>query len=163
MRIMTNYLQIIAASMSYNLKMPSYLLDVLTSAEQAGNSSGIFLSFDWLLMDTYVDTIFDNVAYLKVLCVALLPPILIGASTVLYAVIFINDRTQFKRYVWVTVITVIFVFHAMITQYAMRVFKCAEIGDGYNKVEMDITVDWFSGNHLKWIFALGKYSYSLIV
>jgi hypothetical protein len=29
----------------------------------------------------------------------------------------------------------------MITQYAMRVFKCTEIGEGFNKVEMDITVD----------------------
>jgi hypothetical protein len=99
MRIMTNYLQIIAASMSYNLKMPSYLLDVLTSAEQAGSSSGILLSFDCLLMDTSIDTVFDNIAYLKVLCIALMPVILIGASTALYAVIFIKDRTQFKRYV----------------------------------------------------------------
>jgi hypothetical protein len=99
MRIMTNYIQIVAAALSYNLQFPSYLLDVLTSAKQAGNSSGIFLSYDCLLMDTYADTLFDNVAYLKVTCVALLPPILIGCSTAIYAVIFIKDNTQFKRYV----------------------------------------------------------------
>jgi hypothetical protein len=99
MRIMTNYLQIIAAALSYNLRFPTYLLDLLTSAKQAGNSSGILLSFDCLLMNTYADKLFDNIAYLKVICVALLPPILIGCSTAIYAVIFIKDNTQFKRYV----------------------------------------------------------------
>jgi hypothetical protein len=50
-------------------------------------------------MDTYANTIFSNIAYLKVLCVALLPPILIGVSTGIYAIVFINDKIQFRRYV----------------------------------------------------------------
>jgi hypothetical protein len=99
MRIMTNYLQIIAAALSYNLRFPSYLLDVLTSAKQVGNSSGIVLSYDCLLMNTHADKMFDNIAYLKVICIAFLPLVLIGLSTGIYAIIFINDRIQFKRYV----------------------------------------------------------------
>jgi hypothetical protein len=50
-------------------------------------------------MDTSLDKIFDNIAYLKVLCVALMPPLLIGASTGIYALVFINDKIQFRRYV----------------------------------------------------------------
>lgn len=46
MRIMTNYMQIIAAALSYNLEFPNYILDILSSAKQAGQSSGVFLSFD---------------------------------------------------------------------------------------------------------------------
>ena len=46
MRIMTNYLQVLAAALAYNLQFPTYILDALSSAKQIGNSSGVFLSFD---------------------------------------------------------------------------------------------------------------------
>ena len=53
-----------------------------------------------------------------------------------------------------TTITIIFLLHPSLTQYCLRIFKCVEIGEGNNKVEMDITTDCWSANHLKWVFTL---------
>ena len=46
MRIMTNYLQLLAAAMAFNLHFPDYMTDALSGASEAGGSAGIFLSFD---------------------------------------------------------------------------------------------------------------------
>jgi hypothetical protein len=67
MRIMTNYVQILAAALSFNLDFPNYLSGVFSSAQQVGQSSGLLLSFDCFLLDTSARTTFDNVAYIKVL------------------------------------------------------------------------------------------------
>lgn len=154
MRIMTNYMQIIAAALSYNLQFPTYILDVLSSAKQVGQASGVFLSFDWLLMETKATEIFDNIAYLKVLCLALIPIVLIIISTVIYRFIFFRNTEKFKRFVWVTIITILFLMHPSLTQFSLRIFKWVDIGEGISKVEMDIATDWWSINHVKWIFAL---------
>ena len=69
MRIMTNYLQMIAAALAFNLKFPNYFLNVLSSVKQLGGSSGVFLSYDCFLLNTNANQIFNNVSYLKVLCV----------------------------------------------------------------------------------------------
>lgn len=123
MRIMTNYLQIIAATLSYNLQFPTYFLDIFSSVQTAGNSSGIFLSYDCLLMETRANDAFDNIAYLKVMCLAFIPMVIICCSALLYCCIFYKDKVKIKRYICVTVITVIFLFHATITQFALRIFK----------------------------------------
>lgn len=159
---MTNYMQILAASLSYNLQFPTYLLDVLSSAKQIGNSSGVFLSFDCLLMNTRATDTFDNIAYVKVMCIALMPVVLIAAATIGYRIVLFKSTDKFKRLTWVTIITVLFLLHPTLTQYSLRIFKCVDVGSGINKVEMDIKTDWFSANHLKWILGLGKQLLSLL-
>lgn len=141
MRIMTNYLQILAAALSFNLQFPTYMLDALSSAQQIGQSSGVFLSFDCLLMDTRANEVFDNIAYLKVLCIAMIPLILITVSTLGYRIYFFKNSYKFKRLTCVTIITVFFLLHPSLTQYCLRIFKCVEVGKGISKVEMDITTD----------------------
>ena len=46
MRILTNYLQILAISLSYNLQFPSYMTSIFSSVESAGGAQDVFLSFD---------------------------------------------------------------------------------------------------------------------
>ena len=46
LRIMTNYLQLIAAAYSFNLKLPDGFIEVFGSVEIVGSSSDAFLSFD---------------------------------------------------------------------------------------------------------------------
>ena len=67
MRIMTNYLQMITATLAFNLKFPNYFASLLSSVKQVGGSSGVFLSFDCFLMNTRATEIFNNVSYLKVM------------------------------------------------------------------------------------------------
>lgn len=45
-RILTNYLQLLTAALSFNLKFPDALSDLFFAAEKIGASSEAFLSFD---------------------------------------------------------------------------------------------------------------------
>ena len=58
MRIMTNYLQMLSAALSFNLQFPNYVMNVFTSVKQVGSSTGVFLSYDWLLINTRATEIF---------------------------------------------------------------------------------------------------------
>ena len=157
MRIMTNYLQMIAAALAFNLQFPTYLSNVLSSVKQVGNSSGIFLSFDWFLITTRATEIFNNVSYLKVMSLGIIPIIFISIWLSIFKVVFIQNPEKFKRWTWVTIITVLFVLHPSLTQYCLKVFKWVDIGKGISKVEMDIQTDWWSPIHLKWVFSIGKF------
>ena len=79
-RIMTNYLQILATALAFNLNFPSYLTESMGSTKSLGASQEVFLSFDCLLLDTRATELFDNVAYLKVICMALIPLVIIVVS-----------------------------------------------------------------------------------
>lgn len=46
LRIFTNYLQLIATALSFNLKYPSFLVDAFYLVDRVGTSSESFLSFD---------------------------------------------------------------------------------------------------------------------
>ena len=157
MRIMTNYLQMIAAALAFNLQFPNYFNSILSSVRQAGNSSGIFLSFDWFLMSTRATEIFNNVSYFKVMCIALIPVAFIGVCVSLYRVVFLKDNEKFKRWTCVTIITVLFVLQPTLVQYWLKVFKCINVGNGMSKVEMDIQTEWWSAVHLKWVLSIGKH------
>lgn len=65
LRIMTNYMQILAISMSFNLHFPEYMTNAFSGTSKVGNSAGILLSLDCLLLDTVLVDYFDNMAYVK--------------------------------------------------------------------------------------------------
>ena len=98
MRIMTNYLQILAAALAFNLNFPNYLSGLLLNAQRVGESSGIFLSFDCLIINTRAAEIFDNVAFFKVLLAALVPILMILVSVIIFAIWFFKEAQKFKRY-----------------------------------------------------------------
>ena len=153
---MTNYLQILAISMSFNLNFPEYMTNAFSRASSVGNSAGILLSVDWLLLKSIFVDYFNNIAYLKLAGIALIPIALIGTSAISFRLIFFKDTHKFLRYLWVTSITIFFVLHPTLTAYCLRIFKWDYIGNGMQRVEMDIRTECWSPQHLKWIFILGK-------
>lgn len=46
LRIFTNYLQLIATAMSFNLQYPSFIVEMFYPVEKVGSTSESFLSFD---------------------------------------------------------------------------------------------------------------------
>ena len=46
MRIMTNYLQVITAMLSFNIKFPNVINDIFYPADKIGSTSTPFVSFD---------------------------------------------------------------------------------------------------------------------
>ena len=153
---MTNYLQMLSAALAFNLQFPNYVMSLFSSVKQAGSSTGVFLSYDWLLINTRATEIFNNVSYLKVMCIGFIPIILISVSIAWYRVAFLHDSLKFKRWSWVTAITVLFLLYPSLTQYWLRIFKWVNAGNGVSRVEMDIVTDCWSSVHIKWIISLGK-------
>ena len=146
----------LSAALAFNLQFPNYVMSAFSSVKQAGSSTGVFLSYDWLLINTRATEIFNNVSYLKVMCIGLLPVISICIITSCYKIVFLHDSLKFKRWSSVTIITILFILYPSLTQYWLKVFKCADAGNGVSRVEMDIVTDCWSNTHLKWIISLGK-------
>lgn len=156
MRVLTNYLQILAISLSFNLQFPSYMVNVFSSVKSVGGAQDVFLSFDCLLMNTTVTDHFDTISFLKVMCLAFIPIVLIMLTTLMYFGIYFRNIQKAIRLVWVTTITIFFLFYPSLTQYALIIFKCNDIGSGNSRVQMNVQQECWSPNHLKWVFSLGK-------
>jgi len=73
LRILTNYLQLLTAALSFNLKFPDTLTELFYPLERIGSSSEAFLSFDWFLRDTEVKAFTPSVAIFKIFLTGLLP------------------------------------------------------------------------------------------
>lgn len=116
-RIMTNYFQMLAAAMAFNMDFPNYFGGVFSSANTVGQSSGVFLSVDCFLLETSMVETFDNVAYFKVMVLALIPLALILLCSIMFRLVCITDSMRYKRCLCVTVITVLFVLHPTLTQF----------------------------------------------
>jgi len=158
MRILTNYLQILAISLSYNLQFPSYMTSIFSSVQSAGGAQDVFLSFDCLLLNTRATEIFDNISFLKVICLALIPPMLLIVSVTFYVLLFFSRPKVLFRLIWVTLITILFLFYPSLTQHGLTIFRWNDIGGGDNRVQMDVTQEWWGPQHMKWVWSLGKTS-----
>ena len=97
MRIMTNYLQILAVAMAFNLHFPSYMKNAFSGASQVGSSTGVLVSFDCLLLETRVVDIFNDISFFKVACIALLPVLLLTGSAIILRLIYLRNTQQYKR------------------------------------------------------------------
>jgi hypothetical protein len=114
--MLTNYFQIMATALSYNLRFPQEIIPNLSSVKLFGYTTDAVLSFDCFLVDTKLTQIFDNLSFLKVFALAFIPLILISGSLLIFGIAFIRNTAKFKKYSIVTVITIIFLLHISLTQ-----------------------------------------------
>jgi hypothetical protein len=98
MRIMTNYMQILAAALSFNLHFPEYMTEAFSGAKRLGGSSEVLLSFDCLLMETSIADKFDTIAYFKIFVIALIPIFLLLTLGIAIKLFFFKDNNKVLRY-----------------------------------------------------------------
>ena len=77
LRIMTNYLQLITAAYSFNLRFPESFLEIFGLVEILGSSSDAFLSFDWFVENTEIKFFTPSTEIFKVFLTIFLPIVLI--------------------------------------------------------------------------------------
>ena len=77
LRIMTNYLQLIAATYSFNIKFPDSMINAFGSVEIFGSSSNSYLSFDWFIEDTDIKGFAPSNQVFKVFLTFFIPIILL--------------------------------------------------------------------------------------
>ena len=153
MRIMTNYLQVITAVLSYNISFPNVIEDIFYPAERVGSSSEPFVSFDWFITDSELTLFTPSPNYFKAFLSGILPLLSLLLTTFVWALMYV----WFKKYISdlirnivVTNVVILFILHPTITRTFLTVFQCIEIDEGDSRVRIDLSMKWYSNEHLAW-------------
>ena len=157
-RIMTNYLQLLTTSMSFNVQYPSVLLDALSPVSQVGSSSQAFLSFDCFITDTQLHGPFPSNAFFKVFLTGMLPFILIGVISLIWVWVRLIKQSLMKnltRNIVISFISIVFFLHPKLASTSVSIFECVKIDEEIYKVRIDTNMDCYSSDHIYWWFLLG--------
>ena len=158
LRIIANYLQLLTAAMSFNLKFPTSFSQMMFPAEKIGTSSEAFLSFDWFVRDSNVVTLTPNIPIFKVLLTGLLPIFLILIGLAFWSIAYLfptNLFKDFKRNMCITVIVILYLLHPMLTKVGLEMFQWIKIDEGKYNSKINLDFGWFSSDHLKWCAFIG--------
>ena len=153
MRIFANYLQLMTAALNYEMNFPDIVATMFIPIQKVGSSTDSMLSFDCFAKDSNMVLFFPSNAILKVFLTAILPLGLFGISAAVWAMvhrIIPRNFRDYKRNVVVSTITVIFLLHPTLTEVSLTLFQCISIDDGDMKVRIDLTMECFSAEHIKW-------------
>ena len=158
LRIMTNYLQVMTATMSYSMKFPSRLTNMFTPIERLGSSSGSLVSFDCFNRNTELKFFTPSFPFLKAFLTAILPLILIMGAIIIFSILYKllpNKFKDFNKNIIISSITLIFFLHPTLTYTAFEMFQCIGVTkDNISKVKIDTNIDCYSMEHLKWLLCI---------
>ena len=155
---MTNYLQVMTATLSYGMKFPDALLNIFIPVQKLGASSQSILSFDWLTKNGKLEYFTPSSAFMKVFFLAILPIALIILFLFVFGFLhlFLSKWfTDFKRNIAISTITILFLMHPTIVETTFGMFQCINIGEGIYKVRTDLNMSWYSFEHISWWLILG--------
>ena len=144
LRIFTNYLQLVTASLSFNLNFPDTITDSFGPVETVGSASDTFLSFDCFIEDTQMTGFAPSNEIFKVFLVMLLPIILIIIFSTIWGVLYIMNKKLFgniKKYIVVSIICTVFLLHPTITKSTLDLFDCIEIKEGQSRMRLNMEYD----------------------
>ncbi|CAI2369222.1 unnamed protein product [Moneuplotes crassus] len=162
MRIFTNYTQLIAAILSFNIKFPNLFENVSSQSDRVSSPERTFFSFDCFIESNEIRMFAPSNALFKLILYLILPIILIcivTAGILLYRLVmhFIKPEMthDLKRYIAISFICIIFIFHPTMTFQSLKVFQCAIVDEGDSRMMMHMDFRCYSRDHLKWIFLVG--------
>ena len=157
LRILTNYLQLISWTMSFNIKYPSSLIQLLSPFKDIGSSSEVFLSFDWFVTDFELKGPFGSNRMFKIFLTAFLPLILLIIFAVIWMILKLIRKTivpNLQRNIIISFISIVFLLHPRLVQNSFTVFECVKIDSDDNRTIVNIEIIWFSSSHIKWMIAI---------
>ena len=153
-RILTNYLQLISVSMTFNVKFPVSLSDIFGFVDTIGSSSDAFLSYDWFFNSAKVTGFTPSVDLFKVLLTGLLPLILFWACALIFVALYFSWNSRFgniKLNLIISLIWIIFLLHPTITRSSLLVFECITVDTNDKRMKLYMEYKWYSQNHFFWI------------
>lgn len=144
LRILANYLQLLTAALSFNLKFPKALTELMYPVERIGASSEAFLSFDCFVRDTEIKAFTPSVAIFKIFLTGLLPIALVFLAMIVWLIIFVTCRRwvpDIVRNMVITVIVILFLLHPMLTKVGLEIFQCVQVDEGQYQVRVDLDLE----------------------
>ena len=137
LRIFTNYLHMVSLSMSFGADIPSTFISVFTQFEKVGSPNETLFSFDCFIEDYDIKAFSPSNLLFKSFLLAILPLILMMLVLIVIFIIklitlmiFKDLKYEFTRYMIVSTICIIFLFHPTLTLESLRLFQCIEIDEG---------------------------------
>jgi hypothetical protein len=125
-RILTNYLQLISTSMTFDVSFPSSMTDIFLPINRIGSSSDTFLSFDCFITDYTIKGPFPSNAFFKLFLTDLLPLILICIVSSIWVVVYFIKRKwvrSLKKYIVVSFVSILFFLHPKLTESSLGIFR----------------------------------------
>jgi hypothetical protein len=153
LRILANYFQLLTAALSFDLKFPTALTEIFYPVQKVGASSEAFLSIDCFFRDTEIRWFAPSNAIFKVFLTGLLPIFLILLAASVWGILYLISRKYFGdilRNIVVTTIVIIFLLHPTLTKVSLELFQWVEIDENKYNVKIDLEIEWYSADHLKW-------------
>ena len=126
LKILVNYLQIMAVTLSFGMRFPDIVLNMFFPIRTIGSSSGVLISFDCLKRQADFKLFTPSSLFLKALMAAILPIILFIGIIIVFSLlhlIFPKRFTDFKRNILVSFISLIFLLHPPISRTAFQMFQ----------------------------------------
>ena len=158
LRILTNYVQLITASISGNIKYPDAITSIFSPAGQVGGSSDTFLSFDWFFSYNQVIKVFSSVSIFKLFLTGTLPLVLTMLSFwTLMSVYFIKKNLfpSIWRNLIISFISILLLLHPKLASSSLSIFQWVQIDSTHQRVRIDTSIECYSLEHLKWWFLIG--------
>lgn len=123
---MTNYMQVMTATMAYSMKFPSILNQLFLPIERLGSSGETMVSFDCFSQDAQITLFFPSSRMFKNFMIAILPlGFFIGCLIIwgLLKIMFSKRFADFKRNMIVSMVTILFLLHPTLTEIALGMFQ----------------------------------------
>ena len=137
---MANYLQLITAAYSFNLKFPEGLVNIFGSIEFIGESSDTFLSFDCFAEHSEMNYFTPSVEIFKAFLTIFLPFVTKISFGFIWTLLYLISQKYFdnlKRHIIKLVICTLFLLRPNVTKQAFSLFECISVGD--DQMRMRIT------------------------
>lgn len=162
LRILTNYIQLISASMAFNVRIPSSFDSMFSQVDRVSSPNETFFSFDCFIKDYEIRMFAPSNALFKLFLYMFLPLILIGIISIglfclkgiLYA---LNPAKTFdlNRSIVVSMVGIVFLFHPTLTLESLSVFLCNKIDADEYRMTYHMEYKCYSRNHLIWSALVG--------
>lgn len=126
LRILANYLQLLSATLSFDMKFPSVMTDIFYPVQKVGASSEAFLSVDCFFRDTEIKAFSPSTAIFKVFLTGLLPILLILAAAGVWSLLYLISKKYFGdvyRNIVVTTIVILFLLHPTLSKVGFEIFQ----------------------------------------
>ena len=162
MRIFTNYIQLISVSLTFNISLPTVFNDVFNQSNRVESPNESFFSFDWFIEDAEIKGFAPSASLFKLFLYCLLPLALFLFYFTIFLIIklvlsILNKGHNFdiKRYMGVTIVWIIFIFHPSMILQSLNSFSCQQIDAGVYKMKEYMQYDWYSNDHILWASITG--------
>jgi hypothetical protein len=161
LRIWTNYIHLITLAFSFGVDLPSTFTSIFSQTNKIGSPNDNMLSFDWFIEDYEIRAFAPSSRIFKLFILLLLPLILIALIFVIFGTMkliikMLKPAFKFdlKRYVAISTIWIIFLFHPTMMLESLRMFQWIRLDEGVSKMLIHMEFDWYSPEHLRWVMAI---------